>query len=81
MKEETAGWWKRCCMEEEIDGTVEDVLDGRRTGGIAEEVLGGKGTDGGVEQEQTGWGGRGVGWKRKQMGVEEVLDGKGTDGW
>ena len=72
MKEETVGWWNRCCME-------------------GEQIGGGRGW---MEEEQTGWAGRGVGWKRKQKGwwkrcwmeeeidgtVEEVLDGRRTGG-
>ena len=52
--------WKRCWMEEETDGMVEEVLDGR-----GNRWDGGKG----VGWKRNRWdGGKGVRWKRKQMG-------------
>ena len=59
------------------------MLDGRGIEEMVEEVLDGRGTDGGgrgwMEEEQPGWGGRDVGWKRNRWGwkkrwMEEETD-------
>ena len=59
-------------MEEETDGMVVEVLDGRGIEEMVEEEFNGRGTDGGwkrcsTEEETDGM-------------VEDVLDGRGTDG-
>ena len=72
-KRKQMGRWKRCWMEEETDGTVEEVLGGR-----------GNGWDGG---RAVGWKMKQMGrWERCWMEeetdgtVEEVLDERGNSG-